>query len=128
MQAPASWVAAAPPCRLVGRAAATECNSQFREHSGDDQFGLQPDGAGKLRRLMQADAATRPGVVLWAADMSDAVCHHQPRRGNRRVRGRLPDPGAAARAWLATSSTHTIAADGDAALADQHVGLGQGCP
>ena len=58
--------------RLVGRAATTELHSLFREHSDDDQFGLQPGGTGKLRRRTQAAAATRPGVVVWATDISDA--------------------------------------------------------
>ena len=58
---------------MVGRAAAKELHPLFRKHSGDDQFGLQADGTGKLHRLLQAIAHTRPGVGIWATVIADAI-------------------------------------------------------
>ena len=48
--------------RMVGRAAAKELHPLLRDHGGDDQFGLQADGTGKLHRLLQAVGNTRPLV------------------------------------------------------------------
>ena len=100
----------------------------FRDLSGDEQFGLQPDGTGALHRLIQAVACTRPGVVTWANAIAGACI--TIRRDAVITECEVDSPwfGAVARVWLGTISTCVLVADGDATLVAQHVGLGQGWP
>ena len=67
-------------------------------------------------------------MVAWASDISDAFTTIIRDAVIAECQAASVTLGAVAKAWLGSSSTHVIVADGASELVGQHVGLDQGCP
>lgn len=114
--------------RTAGRAAARELHETCKAVCGEQQCGLQPDGTGKLHRLISATMATRPGVVVASSDIKDAfttIDRDAVITANAKA---SVEAGATAEAWLSMDSTHIIQAEGATERVTQTVGLDQGHP
>jgi len=116
--------------RLLGRVLVKEFLSSIKTAVGRMQFGVQPDGTGKLHRLLTTAVTVRKGVVVVAADVKEAFTRLQRSAALQAVARHAPDLLPVATALLAKDSHH-VAPDpngGPSQTVVQTVGLDQGCP
>ena len=100
----------------------------FRECVGDNQFGVQKDGSGRLHRLLTTELASGERICA-SLDLADASSMLARDCVQAEVRRGTPDAAPVVDSWLARDSTHVLrGAEGGVEFVSRRIGLDQGCP
>ena len=113
--------------RMVLGQAIRMLNVAVRDHCGLFQFGLQPDGTGRLHRLLQSAIATRHDIVVISVDQKDAYSCVWRTPAISACFGVSKVLGAIAEAVLEDDCTHVINAEQGVETLLQKDGFDQGC-
>ena len=116
--------------RLLGRAVAKEFKEYVKGIVGEGQFGLQPDGTGRLHRYLCAFmAANKAERLIASVDIEDAFMRIDREEALEIIKEVAPDLASIAMAWIKSTQEHVLTGrEGKTAWVKQQNGFDQGCP
>ena len=114
--------------RMASKHAAKELQATFRQYCGPLQFGLQPDGTGRLHRLVTATMGVRKGIVVAGVDQGDAFAKVRRASAVRACDKASAVLGCVARSILSADSSHVLHGDDASEMLTQVCGFDQGDP